>query len=89
MRLRAESDGAGTVCRASGECGARVGEGVHANAEPRHSITSRDTDEAEAEDDRQRDGHGFALHRRQPSEIHGDDDGNEGPQNHDELALRC
>ena len=39
------------LAREAGEGGARVGEGVDADAEPGHAVAAGDADEAEDEDD--------------------------------------
>ena len=71
----------------AGESGARVGEGVDPNAEPRHAVAARDSDQAEEKNDGQRDGNRLIRHRRQHAEIEHDDDGDEEPQDQQEFAL--
>ena len=66
-----------------GECGAGVGEGVDANAEPGHAVAAGDADQAEGEDDD--DAHG--LHVLKHAKVKQDDDGDESPQQQDEFAL--
>ena len=66
------------------EGGARVGEGVYANAEPGHAVAAADPDQAEPEND----GHAHGFHVLEDAKIKQNDDGNEGPQQKDEAALR-
>src|SRR5215471_3239292 len=80
-------DGIGLSAQA-GEGGARVCEGIDADAEPCDAITAGDTDDAEKENDGQRERDGLAGYRREPAEVEDDDDGNENPEQHQELALR-
>ena len=69
----------------AGERGARVGEGVDADAEPRHAVAAGDADQAEDQDDRD-------LHRvdmcEQHAEVQQDDRPDEDLEDQDELALR-
>ena len=53
----------------SGEGGARVGEGVDADAEPGHAVAAGDADQAEHQNDGKRDRDGLAGHGREPSEV--------------------
>ena len=70
----------------AGEGGARVREGVHANAEPGHAVAARDTDEAEEEDDKYAERrHRFVLDEE--PEVQNDDRADEDLQDQDELAL--
>ncbi len=71
----------------SGKCGARIGVGVDANTEPRHAVAADDTDDAEQKNDRQGNRDRLTGNRRQPSEVSQDDDRDERPQDHQELAL--
>ena len=71
----------------AGEGGARVREGVHANAEPGHAIASRHADEAERENDRQSDGDRLAGDRSEHAEVEHDYYGNEEPEKKQEFAL--
>jgi hypothetical protein len=75
---------------------ARVREGVHADAEPRHPVAAGDADEAEEQDHRHLERWEPMDHfvsyridgRRQPAEVDRGDDADEDPENEDELALR-
>ncbi len=69
----------------SGERRARVGEGVHANAEPRHAVAAQDAENAKRQNDGQR--HAHRVDRPQPSEVGQDHHRDERPQDHEELAL--
>ena len=80
-------DGIGLAAQ-SGERGARVGVGVHADAEPGHAVAADDADDAEQKNDGQSNRNRLAGHRGQPSEVRQDDDRDERPQDHQELALR-
>ncbi len=71
----------------TGEGGAGVGEGVHANSEPRHAVAATHADEAEQQNDRESKQDGFALDRRQNTEIEDDDDGDEDPEQEEEFTL--
>ncbi len=71
----------------AGEGGARIGEGVDANAEPRDAIAAGDTDEAKGENDGQRDGDGLSGDWREDAEVEDDNDGDEEPENDEEFAL--
>ena len=62
----------------------RVGEGVHANPEPRHSVASRNSHHAEEQNDR----NPHRLVVTQHAEVQHDDDGDEDPQQEEEFALR-
>ena len=70
----------------SGERGARVGEGVHADAEPRHAVAAENAENAKRQNDRQRDAD--RVDRTQPSEVSQNHHRDECPQDHQELALR-
>ena len=86
---RLERDGVDGIRLAAqaGEGGARVGEGVDADAEPRHAVAAGDADDAEQKNDRQSDRDRLAGNRSQPSEVSQDDDRDEDPQDQQELAL--
>ena len=71
----------------AGKRRARIGEGVDPDAEPRHAVAAGDADQREKQDDRQGQDDRLTGHRRQPTEIRGDDDRDEAPQDQDELAL--
>ena len=68
----------------AGESRARVGERVHANAEPRHAIAARNADQAEC----QNDDHLHGCQAAQKAEIEHDDRANEELQNQQKPALR-
>ena len=68
-----------------GERGARVGEGIHAHAEGRHGEAAGDADHAE----QQNDDHLVGVKSLQEAEVENNDHGNEGFQQHEELALRA
>ena len=75
-------DGIGLAPEAR-EGGARVGERVDADAEPRHAVAARDADQAEEQDDDDLDG----LEVQQEPEVEDDDDADEDLEDQDELAL--
>ena len=62
----------------------RIREGVDANSEPRHAVATRDSHQTEG----QNDDHPGNFEMPQKTKIEHDDGGNEGPQQHQELALR-
>src|SRR5262249_49710058 len=66
--------------------GARVGEGVDANAEPGDAVTAGDADEAEEQNDGNGDGGG--MDRSEHAEVEDNDDGDENPEEEEEFALR-
>ena len=68
------------------KCRPRVRECIHANPEPRHTVAACDANQAEPQDDGQ--GYRNISHRRQPAEVHRDNDRNESPEQNNELALR-
>ena len=72
----------------AGESCAGVGEGVDANAEPGHAVAAGDADQAEEENDWQSHRDGLAGNRSEDAEVQNDDDGDEDPEQHEELALR-
>ena len=81
-----ERDGVDRVrlAREAGERGARVREGVDADAEPRDAVAAGDADQAEEQDDRD-------LHRGevlQHAEVEDHDHADEQLEEQDELALR-
>ncbi len=67
-----------------GERRARVGEGVHANAEPRHTVAASDAHQAEEQNDDD------PVHQQmfQDAEVQHDNDGDKRFKNQDELSLR-
>jgi len=71
----------------AGEGGARVGEGVDADAEPGDAVAAGDADQAERQDDRQGDADRPPRHRVEPPVVGADDHRDERPQHEDELAL--
>ena len=79
-----------------GERRARVGERVHADAEPGDAVAAGDADQAEEQDDGDlewrktvHEGAGHRVNvRGKPAEVDGADDADEDPQDQDELALR-
>ena len=78
-----------------GERRARVGEGVHADAEPGDAVAAGDANQAEEEDDCDlewrktvHEGAGHRVNvRGKPAEVDGADDADEDPQDQDELSL--
>src|SRR5204863_2439021 len=72
----------------TGKRGARVGECIYANAEPGDAVAARNADQTEQQNHRQCQIDWLPGHRPQNSEVGDDDDRNEDPQDHDELALR-
>ena len=70
----------------AGECHARVRKRVDADAEPRHAVAAGDADQAEQQDDWQ--GYSDIAHRCQNAEVERDNDRDENPEQHNELALR-
>src|SRR5262249_10658787 len=66
-----------------GEGGAAVGEGVDADAEPGDAVAAGDADEAEDEDDEDLSD----LEPDEEVEVEEDDGRDEGPEDHQELAL--
>ena len=71
----------------AGEGGARVGEGIDANAEPRDAVAAGDADEAEEKNNRQRGADGLIRHGSENAEVEDDDDGDEEPEEKEEFAL--
>src|SRR5207253_3187973 len=67
----------------AGERGARVGERIHPDAEPRDAVAAADSDEAENQDDDDAD----RLEVLEHAEVQHDDDANEDFKDQDELAL--
>src|SRR5262249_16923802 len=67
----------------AGERGARVGEGVDSNSEPRDAVTAEDPDDTEQQDDDHSDG----LELQQDSEIENDDYCYECFEDENEFAL--
>jgi hypothetical protein len=67
----------------AGEGGARVGEGVDPDAEPRHAVAAGDADQAEEQDDE----HARGLEVEQKPEVQDHDDADEHFEEQDELAL--
>src|SRR5579859_4686530 len=68
----------------AGKRRARIGIRVHANAKPRHAVTSRNADYTE----QQNNAHTYGFIFQQDAKIKHDDDGNEDPKKNQELALR-
>ena len=69
----------------AGERGARVGEGVDADAEPRHAVAAGDADQAEEQDDRDLR---IGVELLQHAEVEHHDHADEDLEDQDELALR-
>src|SRR5207302_1753398 len=71
------------LARESSERGARIREGIYANAEPCHAVAARNTNHAEQQDDDH--AHGFIL--QEHTEVEDDDDRDESPQQQQEFSL--
>jgi hypothetical protein len=69
------------------ERGARVGEGIHPDAEPRDTVAAADPDEREQQDDRQRRRDRLPWNRVEPPVVGRDDCRDERPEDQDEPPL--
>jgi hypothetical protein len=68
----------------TGKCGARIREGVHANAEPCDAVAARNSDQAEQKNNR----HAKCFKLEEHAEVENDDHSDEDLEDEKKFALR-